>query len=124
MSSVSEVDSPKIGRSARLEGDETTWSIDRDDGFRNALQNEIELYKDLEHPHIVRYLGNDFLEGRLFIYLEYMSGGSIAQVLSQFGPLDEPVCSRYARQLLEGLEYLHSRNPPVLHRDIKGANIL
>lgn len=97
---------------------------EEDDRFRAALQNEIDLYKDLCHPHIVSYLGNDYLDGRLFIYLEYMPGGSIAQVLSQFGPLDEPLVARYARHLLEGLEYLHTRSPPVLHRDIKGANIL
>jgi len=95
-----------------------------DDKFRNALQHEIEMYQGLDHPHIVRYLGNDYLRGRLYIYLEYMSGGSIAQVLSQFGPLEEPLIARYTRDLLEGLEYLHSQTPVVLHRDIKGANIL
>jgi len=95
-----------------------------DEKFRAALQNEIDLYKDLKHPHIVSYFGNDFVNGKLYIYLEYMPGGSIAQVLSQFGPLDESLSARYMRNLLEGLEYLHTRDPPVLHRDIKGANIL
>lgn len=92
--------------------------------FRTSLQNEVAIYKELEHPHIVSYLGNDYLSGRLFIYLEYMPGGSVAQVLSQFGALDEPLVARYLRGLLEGLTYLHTRTPPVLHRDIKGANIL
>merc|ERR1719183_1838619 len=92
--------------------------------FRTSLQNELDLYKDLRHPHIVSYLGHDYLEGTLYIYLEYMPGGSISQVLSQFGPLDESLTARYTRDLLKGLEYLHSRDPPVLHRDIKGANIL
>lgn len=92
--------------------------------FRESLQNEIDLYKDLQHPHIVSYLGNDFVQGRLYIYLEYMSGGSIAQVLSQFGPLEETLMRRYLGDLAKGLDYLHTRDPPVLHRDIKGANIL
>jgi hypothetical protein len=96
-----------------------------DDKFRRSLQNEIDLYKDLNHPCIVAYLGHDYtMEGRLYIFLEYMPGGSIAQVLSQFGPLDESLISRYTCNLLEGLLYLHTRDPPVLHRDIKGANIL
>lgn len=95
-----------------------------DEKFRAALQNEVDLCKDLKHPHIVSYLGNDYLNGRLFIYLEYMPGGCLAQILSQFGPLDEPIVARYARDVLVGLEYLHTRSPPVLHRDIKGANIL
>jgi len=92
--------------------------------FRQSLQNEIDLYKDLQHPNIVSYLGNDFINGRLYIYLEYMSGGSISQVLSQFGPIDESLMAQYLKGLLQGLDYLHTRECPVLHRDIKGANIL
>lgn len=92
--------------------------------FRKSLQNEVDLYKDMQHPRIVSYLGHDYVAGKLYIYLEYMPGNSIAQVLSQFGPLDESLISRYTHNLLEGLEYLHTRDPPVLHRDIKGANIL
>eukprot|EP00927_Polykrikos_kofoidii_P074548 TRINITY_DN70549_c0_g1_i1.p1 TRINITY_DN70549_c0_g1~~TRINITY_DN70549_c0_g1_i1.p1 ORF type:complete len:644 (+),score=69.05 TRINITY_DN70549_c0_g1_i1:176-2107(+) len=95
-----------------------------DDRLRSSLQNEVDLYKDFEHPNIVSYLGNDYTNGRLYIYLEFMAGGSLAQVLSQFGPLDEPLVARYTRQVLLGLEYLHTRDPCVLHRDIKGANIL
>merc|ERR1712125_93608 len=53
-----------------------------------------------------------------------MPGGSLAQVLSTFGPLEEGLIAVYTRDLLDGLEYLHSRKPPVLHRDIKGANVL
>merc|ERR1712060_772936 len=92
--------------------------------FKNELENEIGICKELEHPHIVLYLGHDYINSRLYIYLEYMPGGSLAQVLSQFGALDESLIATYARELLEGLEYLHTREPRVLHRDIKGANIL
>merc|ERR1719195_557895 len=92
--------------------------------FRAALQNEIDLCTNLQHPNIVTYLGNDFVNGRLYIYLEYMPGGSIAQVLAQFGSLEEPVIARYMGNMLRGLNFLHTRDPPVLHRDIKGANIL
>lgn len=92
--------------------------------FRAALQNEIDLCTNLQHPNIVTYLGNDFVNGRLYIYLEYMPGGSIAQVLAQFGSLEEPVIARYMGNMLRGLDFLHTRDPPVLHRDIKGANIL
>jgi len=99
-------------------------SGEEDDRFRASLQNEVDLYKDLRHPNIVSYLGNDLIGGRLCIYLEYMPGGSLSQLLSQFGALDEPLAAMYMRNLLEGLNYLHTRDPCVLHRDIKGANIL
>lgn len=95
-----------------------------DRAFQSALETEVEICQDLKHPNIVSYLGHDYLEGRLHIYLEYMPGGSMAQVLSQFGPLDESLLVVYTKMLLEGLEYLHTREPAVLHRDIKGANIL
>jgi len=97
---------------------------DHDKTFGKALENEIAICQDLRHPHIVLYLGHDYIDGSLYIYLEFMAGGSMAQVLSMFGALDESLIADYTRQLLEGLAYLHTRDPPVLHRDIKGANIL
>jgi hypothetical protein len=98
--------------------------LDTDMKLKNALENEVGLYKELQHPHIVSYFGHDYIDNSLYIYLEYMPGGSVAQVLSQFGPFDESLIVSYAVGLLEGLDYLHSRDPVVLHRDIKGANIL
>eukprot|EP00929_Paragymnodinium_shiwhaense_P059777 TRINITY_DN29916_c0_g1_i1.p1 TRINITY_DN29916_c0_g1~~TRINITY_DN29916_c0_g1_i1.p1 ORF type:complete len:877 (-),score=133.03 TRINITY_DN29916_c0_g1_i1:85-2715(-) len=92
--------------------------------FRKSLENEIEIYKELKHPKIVSYLGHDNINGNLYIYLEYMPGGSITQVLSQFGAFDESLIATYTLDLLQGLEYLHCLDPVVLHRDIKGANIL
>lgn len=92
--------------------------------FKQALENEISICKELHHPRIVSYLGHDDIESSLYIYLEYMPGGSITQVLSQFGAFDESLIATYTRDLLEGLNYLHTRQPVVLHRDVKGANIL
>lgn len=95
-----------------------------DEKFRATIENEVCLYKGFSHPNIVAYLGNDFINDRLYIYLEYMPGGSISQVLEHFGALGEPLVAQYTRDVVLGLEYLHSRETPVLHRDIKGANIL
>lgn len=92
--------------------------------FRAALENEIDICKDLKHDRIVSYLGHDNIDSSLYIYLEYMPGGSLTQVLSQFGPFEEALIATYTRDLLQGLNYLHTRDPVVLHRDVKGANIL
>ncbi|CAK0824387.1 unnamed protein product [Prorocentrum cordatum] len=92
--------------------------------FKSELQNEINMLRDLKHPNIVSYLGHDEINSRLYIYLEYMPGGSVAHVLSQFGAFDESLIASRGRGLLAGLEYLHTCEPVVLHRDIKGANIL
>jgi serine/threonine protein kinase len=58
----------------------------------------------------------------LNILLEFVPGGSISSLLEKFGPFPESVVRTYTRQLLLGLEYLH--NHAIMHRDIKGANIL
>lgn len=70
----------------------------------------------------MQYLGTERTEDAINIFLEYVPGGSIASVLAKFGPLQESVIRSYTRQILRGLEYLHQRG--IMHRDIKGANIL
>eukprot|EP00927_Polykrikos_kofoidii_P040600 TRINITY_DN34668_c0_g1_i1.p1 TRINITY_DN34668_c0_g1~~TRINITY_DN34668_c0_g1_i1.p1 ORF type:complete len:585 (+),score=88.09 TRINITY_DN34668_c0_g1_i1:266-2020(+) len=95
-----------------------------DMAFELALENELDICIDLKHSRIVSYLGHDRIGDRLFVYMEFMPGGSLAEVLQQFGPLDESLASVYARAVTEGVEYLHAQKPPVLHRDIKGGNIL
>jgi len=95
-----------------------------DKDYRASLENEIAIMRSLTHPRIVTYLGHDYIEDRLYIYLDYMPGGSLSQVLKENGPLDESLIAEYVRQLLDGLHYLHTRDPQILHRDIKGGNIL
>lgn len=82
----------------------------------------------LEHQNIVKYYdscletGEDN-ENEILIYMEYMNQGSVKQLMDRFGPFrNEEVLSNYARQILLGLNYLHSCN--VIHGDIKAANIL
>lgn len=86
------------------------------------LEEEVKLLRNLSHPNIVRYLGTAREEDALNILLEFVPGGSIASLLGKFGSFTEPVIRMYTRQLLLGLEYLH--NNKIMHRDIKGANIL
>jgi serine/threonine protein kinase len=95
-----------------------------DQKLRAALENELAICKELRHPRIVSFLGHDNLDSNLFIYVEYMPGGSLAQVITQFGALEESLIQPYTSNIVEGIEYLHNREPPVLHRDIKAANIL
>lgn len=87
-----------------------------------ALKREISLLRDLKHPNIVQYLGSNSDENHLNIFLEYVAGGSVATMLVNYGTLGETLIANFVRQILQGLNYLHSKD--IIHRDIKGANIL
>ncbi|KAJ6294686.1 hypothetical protein OIU76_022713 [Salix suchowensis] len=86
------------------------------------LMQEISLLSRLQHPNIVQYYGSETVGDRLYIYLEYVSGGSIYKLLQEYGQLGELVIRSYTHQILSGLAFLHSKS--TVHRDIKGANIL
>ncbi|XP_012570148.1 mitogen-activated protein kinase kinase kinase YODA-like isoform X2 [Cicer arietinum] len=86
------------------------------------LMQEIHLLSRLRHPNIVQYYGSETVDDKLYIYLEYVSGGSIHKLLQEYGQFGELAIRSYTQQILSGLAYLHAKN--TLHRDIKGANIL
>ncbi|CAA0830823.1 Mitogen-activated protein kinase kinase kinase YODA [Striga hermonthica] len=86
------------------------------------LGQEIALLSRLRHPNIVQYYGSETVGDKLYIYLEYVSGGSIHKLLQEYGKLGESAIRSYTQQILSGLAYLHAKN--TVHRDIKGANIL
>ncbi|KAL2518562.1 MAP3K epsilon protein kinase 1 [Abeliophyllum distichum] len=90
----------------------------------NIIMQEIDLLKNLNHKNIVKYLGSLKTKTHLHIILEYVENGSLANIIkpNKFGPFPESLVALYIAQVLEGLVYLHEQG--VIHRDIKGANIL
>eukprot|EP00291_Cryptomonas_curvata_P021257 CAMPEP_0172161828 /NCGR_PEP_ID=MMETSP1050-20130122/6334_1 /TAXON_ID=233186 /ORGANISM="Cryptomonas curvata, Strain CCAP979/52" /LENGTH=222 /DNA_ID=CAMNT_0012831753 /DNA_START=308 /DNA_END=972 /DNA_ORIENTATION=- len=87
-----------------------------------SIMGEINLLNHLDHRNIVKYLANHKTKDFLNIVLEYVENGSLADTVRKFGSLPESLIAVYIEQVLEGLCYLHSEG--VIHRDIKGANIL
>ncbi|KAH8895043.1 mating response [Thozetella sp. PMI_491] len=111
---VKQVEAPSPGANSQ--------SDSRKKSMIEALKREITLLRDLRHPNIVQYLGCGSSPEYLNIFLEYVPGGSVQTMLNSYGALPEPLVRSFVRQILNGLSYLH--NMEIIHRDIKGANIL
>ncbi|XP_043719876.1 mitogen-activated protein kinase kinase kinase 2-like [Telopea speciosissima] len=96
-------------------------------GFK-SMENEARILESLNSPYIIRCLGKDFSkeangERKLNLFLEFMAGGSLSNVVEKFGgALDETVIRSYTKEILQGLAYLHKCG--IVHGDIKCKNVL
>ncbi|TDZ15943.1 Cytokinesis protein sepH [Colletotrichum orbiculare MAFF 240422] len=86
------------------------------------IESEIDLLKNLHHDNIVKYIGFVKSADCLNIILEYCENGSLHSICKSYGKFPENLVGVYMTQVLQGLQYLHDQG--VIHRDIKGANIL
>ena len=81
------------------------------------IREEMGVLEVLDHPNVVSYYGIEVHRDRVYIFMEFCSGGSLANLLEHGRIEDEQVIMVYALQLLEGLTYLHESG--IAHRDIK-----
>ncbi|XP_042363856.1 serine/threonine-protein kinase WNK2 isoform X6 [Plectropomus leopardus] len=94
---------------------------------RQRFKEEAEMLKALQHPNIVRFY--DFWEspvkGKKCIVLvtELMTSGTLKTYLKRFKVMKPKVLRSWCRQILKGLHFLHTRTPPIIHRDLKCDNI-
>eukprot|EP01065_Artemidia_motanka_P008738 TRINITY_DN14406_c0_g1_i1.p1 TRINITY_DN14406_c0_g1~~TRINITY_DN14406_c0_g1_i1.p1 ORF type:complete len:730 (+),score=182.79 TRINITY_DN14406_c0_g1_i1:55-2190(+) len=111
------------------------------------FEREFQVMRRLRHPHVLQYLGHRFVADQLEIFLEYCHNGSVASRVRGFtaaarqrahrrglaAPTPEElgipafVVRKYTEQALQGLAYLHKgegKRLPIIHRDIKGDNLL
>jgi mitogen-activated protein kinase kinase kinase len=82
-----------------------------------AIRDEMMVLELLDHPNIVQYFGIEVHRDKVYLFMEFCSGGSLASLLEHGRIEDETVIMIYALQMLEGLAYLHENN--IVHRDIK-----
>ncbi|XP_022251309.1 serine/threonine-protein kinase WNK1-like isoform X2 [Limulus polyphemus] len=94
---------------------------------RQRFREEAEMLKGLQHPNIVRFY--DYWEVNLLkrkylvLITELMTSGTLKTYLRRFRKINLKVLKSWCRQILKGLNFLHSRSPPIIHRDLKCDNI-
>ncbi|KAF9175052.1 ATP binding [Mortierella sp. AD011] len=110
--------------------------IDRDEGYEVAwncfqttrqeyadLSQEVEILKRVRHPNIINFHDCWFSNTEFIFITELMTSGTLREYIRKLQHPNVKIVKRWCRQILKGLIYLHSYDPPIIHRDIKCDNI-
>lgn len=109
----------------REEGYEVAWNC-----FQHAskkqymeLSSEIEILKKVRHPNIIAFHDCWYSNNESIFITELMTSGTLREYIHKLQIPNTKIVKRWSRQILKGLVYLHSYDPPIIHRDIKCDNI-
>jgi len=92
-----------------------------DSGFMERFYREVDIIAALQHPHIVPVYDFGEHDGRPYLVMAYLSGGTLADLIER-GPMDFEDVSHMVTQIASALDYAHSKG--VIHRDFKPSNVL
>ncbi|KAK2664648.1 hypothetical protein Ddye_003222 [Dipteronia dyeriana] len=95
------------------------------EGTIDNYQKEVDIMKKLRHPNVLLFMGAVYSQERLAIVTEFLPRGSLFKTLHKNNQaLDIRRRLRMALDVARGMNYLHRRNPPIVHRDLKSSNLL
>ncbi|XP_072970454.1 probable serine/threonine-protein kinase WNK2 isoform X1 [Typha angustifolia] len=114
-----------------LEGIEVAWNqVKMADVLRNVedlerLKSEVHLLKTLKHKNIIKFYNSwvDNKNDNINFITEVFTSGTLRQYRNKHKHVDLRAVKKWSQQILRGLVYLHSHDPPVIHRDLKCDNI-
>ncbi|KAK4700582.1 hypothetical protein P7C70_g5662, partial [Phenoliferia sp. Uapishka_3] len=91
-------------------------------GLIDSLQREIEVLKAFQLERIIQYIATATSDTHFRIFMPYIPGGSIADLLANYGAFEESLARSFGRKVLEGVCFIHDHG--MIHRDLKGGSIL
>ncbi|KAG0305757.1 hypothetical protein BGZ98_003620 [Dissophora globulifera] len=110
--------------------------IDREEGYEVAwncfqttkqlyaeISQEVEILKRVRHPNIINFHDCWYSNTEFIFITELMTSGTLREYIRKLQHPNVKIIKRWCRQILKGLIYLHSYDPPIIHRDIKCDNI-
>ncbi|KAJ0765881.1 putative protein kinase WNK-NRBP family [Helianthus annuus] len=114
-----------------LEGIEVAWNQIKVSDFLKypdeleRLYSEVHLLKTLKHKNIIKFYNSwvDTTNEHINFITEIFTSGTLRQYRKKHKHVDLRALKKWSKQILEGLLYLHSHDPPVIHRDLKCDNI-
>ena len=89
---------------------------------QKLLSSEIKFFQSIKHENILEYIEHFQENNYINIILNYIEGGSLADIIKKIKKIPENLLKKIIHKILKALSYLHSQK--IIHRDIKGANIL
>lgn len=88
-------------------------------------EQEANILKNLKHQYLPRIY--DMIvsgDGYVYTVMDFIPGEDLQRYVQEYGPVDEKRAMRWAKQLCEVVQYLHDQKPPIIHCDIKPANVM
>ena len=109
-----------------------TWAVKevRKDGVldfeavKQGLVAETDILKKLSHPNLPSIIDVIDTDDSFIIIMDYIEGNALSKSLKEFGAQPQEYVIEWAKQMCDVLGYLHSRQPAIIYRDIKPANIM
>lgn len=109
-----------------------TWAVKevRKDGVldfeavKQGLVAETDILKKLSHPNLPSIIDVIDKDDSFIIIMDYVQGNSLNKALEEYGAQPQEMVIEWAKQLCDVLGYLHSRQPAIIYRDMKPANVM
>jgi serine/threonine protein kinase len=94
------------------------------DEYARQFRREAVILATLRHAHLTRVTDHFVIEGQgQYLVMDYIEGEDLRQRMDRLGVINDEEAILIGAAICDALSYLHSRNPPVVHRDIKPGNV-